>query len=116
MEARHIISALTDCGVLDAGEFIRLVDDYGLDIYFIVDEVRDMGVERIGLNDLIYVALKTITEYFLKSVVHAKRARHFKSTEYQIFTNYLDSSAWFYDENLQRCFQQWHCTRKKTLT
>jgi hypothetical protein len=88
MEARHIISALlTNCGILDADAFIELVEQYDLDLFTLVDELHDMGIERMGINDLIYVALKTINEYFLTYVVHAKRARHFTSVEYQIFTN-----------------------------
>lgn len=108
MEERHIISALNNCGILDADAFIELAEQYELDLFDLVDELHDMGIEHIGINDLIYVAIKTITEYFLKYVVHAKRARHFTSVEYQLFINYLDSSAWFDDGNFQRWFEEWN--------
>lgn len=113
MEARHIISALTNCGILDADAFIELAEQYDLDLFDLVDELRDTGIERIGINDLIYVALKTINEYFLNYVVHAKRARRFTTVEYQIFTNCMDSSAWFDDDNLERWFQEWNNTQPK---
>ena len=81
------------CGILDADSFIELAEQYELDLFTLVDELHDMGIKHIGINYLIYIALKTINEYFLSYVVHAKRARHFTSVEYQIFTNCLDSSA-----------------------
>lgn len=114
--ARHIIAALTHCGTLDADAFIDLVEQYDLDVFVLVEELDDMCIQRIGLNDLMYVAHKTIIEYFLKYVAHAKRVRHFTNAEYQVFINYLDSSAWFEDDNLQRWFEQWQYTRKKALT
>jgi hypothetical protein len=36
-----------------------------------------------------------------------RRATRFSSTEYTIFTNYLDSHLWFEDAELQRWFEVW---------
>lgn len=106
MEARHIISALTSCGVLDADAFIRLYDQYNLDIYALVDDAAWMG-EPITLNNLLFVSFERIVDDFLNHIVHAKRQNRFRSTSYEIFTNYLDSSVWFNDTNLQRWFEDW---------
>ena len=112
MEARHIISALTHCGVLDADAFITLYEQYKLDIYALVDDAAWMG-DFITLNNLLYVAFERIVDDFLHHIVHAKRQSRFRSTSYEIFTNYLDSSVWFDDANLQRWFQYWCNAQEK---
>lgn len=69
--------------------------------------MRDfIGEGRLNVNHLIYAALERVATQFLTREVK-RRAARFSSTEYTIFTNYLDSHLSFEDAELQRWFEIW---------
>jgi hypothetical protein len=73
----------------------------------LLDDVRDfIGEERPNVNHLIYAAFERVAQQFLTREVK-RRAARFSTTEYTIFTNYLDSHLWFEDAALQRWFEAW---------
>jgi hypothetical protein len=57
----------------------------------------------VQINYLIYTALTLVAQNFI-----AENEELFEkySSEYQIFTNYLDSHIWFEDEEVQNKFDE----------
>lgn len=80
---------------------------YDLDFSDILDETDSLFGDRSpSINHIIYVAYETIAREFLGTVVKHRRSR-FSTTEYTIFTNYLDSHLWFDNLDLNRWFEAW---------
>jgi hypothetical protein len=83
------------------------MDAYGLTICDLLDTSEDwLGDKSPHVNDLIYAAYSRVADEFLGHVVK-HRADRFITTDYQIFTNYMDSSLWFEDANLNRWYEAW---------
>jgi hypothetical protein len=67
------------------------MEAHQLTIYDVLPEVEFiLAHEPVNINALIYGTLQTIAERFIRVAV-ADRAEAFTSTDYTIFTNYLDS-------------------------
>jgi len=85
---------------------IDLMDAHQLTIYDVLPEVEFfLAHEAVDINGVIYGTLQTIAERFLESV--GDRIIKYVTSDYEIFTNGLDSYLQFDDPHLHDRFEEW---------
>jgi hypothetical protein len=87
------------------------MDAHGLTVYDVLPEVEFfLEHQSTDVNGLIYATFEIIAERFLESV--GGRIIKYVTSDYEIFTNYLDSSLQFDDPQLQDRYEEWRAQFK----
>lgn len=87
------------------------MDAHGLTVYDVLPEVEFfLEHQSTDVNGLIYATFEIIAERFLDSV--GGRIIKYVTSDYEIFTNYLDSSLQFDDPQLQDRYEEWRAQFK----
>ena len=82
------------------------MDAHGLTVYDVLPEVEFfLEHQSPDVNGLIYATFELIAERFLESV--GGRIIKYVTSDYEIFTNYLDSYLQFDDPHLQDRYEEW---------
>ena len=82
------------------------MDAHGLTVYDVLPEVEFfLEHQSPDVNGLIYATFEIIAERFLESV--DGRIIKCVTSDYEVFTNYLDSYLQFDDPHLQDHYVEW---------
>ncbi len=116
METRNsLLAQLLECWYLDIDFLMDLCENNLLDID--VDDIRSNYWE-IDVNILIYESIRMIAEMFIdeyREEISLILELRFDGTLedymsyhdlYEIYTNYMDSHLWFYNEKIQELFEK----------
>lgn len=110
-----LLSQLLDCWYLDIEFLIDLCNNNDIEID--IDEIR-YNYWNINVNSMIYEVIRTIAEKFIeecKQEISLVLELQFDWTLedymayhdlYEIYTNYIDSHLWFYNEKIQELFEK----------
>lgn len=96
------------CWYLDIQFFENLIDEFNLDLDYeeIIKEFWNSN-----LNTFIYVAYEQVKDMFIEqNADEIKRITELSDpyeVNYTIWTNCLDSSIWFKDQEVETLFQNW---------
>jgi hypothetical protein len=105
MYACKFISALLDCGWLDADYLMRLVDANAFDPRVLMEDICKITSDPT-IDDLIYAAFERVARQFLDGLPSKVRLNA-DTLEYHIFTNCMDSHLWFDDERINALYEDW---------
>ena len=109
---RDLTCTFLKCWYLDTNFLDRLIEEYGLDIDY--DEILFSywySIKNLHINIFIYEAFSQIKDKFFeecwKKILKITWKKDLWYVNYEIFTNCIDSSLWFTDNEVQDLFEQW---------
>lgn len=110
-----LLSQLLDCGYLDINFYIDLCNNNDIEID--LDDIRS-NYWDLNINIMIYESIRQIAEKFIEenrddiSIIldlweYWNLDNYISYHDlYEIYTNYIDSHLWFYDEKIQELFEK----------
>jgi hypothetical protein len=107
----YVTCQLLNCWYLDFELLDNLIEAYNLD--FDIEEIWCCYWKIDNINILIYEAFRQIKDMFVEENEEEIRSLWFNPDDfeewedYEIFTNYFDSSMWFNDSKLDEIYQKW---------
>jgi hypothetical protein len=108
---RGILSELLSCWYLDIEFLEKLSTNFEIDF-----DIENLKKERWynipNINDLIYFIYDKVKDKFLsdksfeiKKIIRKKKLP--KDVDYEIFTNCIDSSLYFKDDDINSLYEKW---------
>jgi hypothetical protein len=100
-----ILRNLLNAWYLDINYLVDIIQKHDLDFDNIYENI-ELNFSKESLNDInyfIYEALNQVANKFLESNEYMLQG---KNTDFEIYTNYIDSHIWFYDEYVQSLYEK----------